>query len=440
MRGKPFWLAIVMSAAFAGLAAARPAKAGQGPSAPPAVTSFQFDFGPGRIEPGYTRVLPATTYTESLGYGFDPGSQVTGVDRGGDDALRGDFCTGAQPFFFSVALPEGNYRVTVTLGDRADASVTTVKAESRRLMLERVPTAAGQFATRMFTVNVRTPRIATGGQVRLKDRERGVLHWDDKLTLEFNDTRPCIGALEIHRAEDAVTVYLVGDSTVTDQPREPWSGWGQMLPRFFGPAVAVANHAESGETLKSSLGARRLDKVLSTMRPGDYLFIQFGHNDQKERGDGVGAFSTYKADLKRYVAEARRRGGIPVLVTSMNRRTFDAGGRVVNSLGDYPEAMRQAAREERVPLIDLHAMSRSFYETLGPAVAAQAFVDGTHHNNYGGYELARCVVEGIKQSQLDLANSLLKAVPTFDPGRPDPLEGFRVPASPQQTTTVPEGN
>jgi lysophospholipase L1-like esterase len=297
-------------------------------------------------------------------------------------------------------------------------------------MLEKVRTASGQFETRTFTVNFRTPRIATGGQVRLKDREQGVLHWDDKLTLEFNNTRPCLCALEIARADDAVTVYLLGDSTVTDQPREPWNSWGQMLPRFFKAGVAVANHAESGESLKSSLGARRLDKVLSTLKAGDYVLIQFGHNDQKERGENVGAFTTYKADLKRYVAEVRKRGGIPVLVTSMHRRTFDADGKITNSLGDYPEAVRQAAGEEKVALIDLHAMSKPFYEALGPENSKKAFVDNTHHNSYGSYELARCVVEGIKQNKLDLAKYLADDVRPFDPGKPDPLDRFDVPASP----------
>src|SRR5206468_946077 len=95
----------------------------------------------------------------------------------------------------------------------------------------------------------------------------------------------------------------------------------------------IANHAESGESLKSSFGAKRLEKVLSTMKKGDYLFIQFGHNDMKERGPGVGAFTTYKTSLKQYVAEARKHGGLPVLVTSMHRKSLDASGKVTNTPG-----------------------------------------------------------------------------------------------------------
>ena len=110
--------------------------------------------------------------------------------------------------------------------------------------------------------------------------------------------------------------------------------------------MAVANHAESGESLRSSLGARRLNKVLSLIKLGDYLFIQYGHNDQKEKGEGVGAFTTYKADLKMFVAEARKRGATPVLLTSVNRRNFGGQGEVYSTLGDYPEAVRQVAGEE----------------------------------------------------------------------------------------------
>ncbi|PWT88271.1 MAG: rhamnogalacturonan acetylesterase, partial [Blastocatellia bacterium] len=211
---------------------------------------------------------------------------------------------------------------------------------------------------------------------------------------------------------------------------------------FFKPEIVVANHAESGESLRSSLGARRLDKVLSTMRPGDYLFIQYGHNDEKEKGEGVGAFTTYKADLKKFVAGARERGGFPVLITPVQRRTFDQSGYITNSHGDYPEAVRQVAREENVPLIDLNAMSKAFYEALGPEKSKLAFKegDGTHHNNYGSYELAKCMVEGIKAAHLDLTKYLTTDERAFDPRQPDSLESFKLPPSPAFTNTKPLGN
>jgi len=405
---------------------------------------LKFDFGPGKVAPGYTQVLANTIYSKELGFGFEPGAEVACLDRGGKDSLRSDLCTSNKPFYFSVALPEGNYDVVVTLGDAESETTTTIKAELRRLMLEKVETARGKFATRTFTVNVRIPQISGDGEVRLKDREQTTERWawDEKLTLEFNNTHPSVCAIEITRADTVPTLYLLGDSTVCDQPSEPYNSWGQMLTRFFKPGIAIANHAESGESLRSSLGAHRLDKVLSTMKAGDYLIIQYGHNDEKEKGEGVGAFTTYKTDLKRFVSEARKRGAIPIVVTPVQRRTFDQAGQITNSHGDYPEAVRQVAREENVPLIDLNAMSKQVYEAWGPEPSKRAFApnDNTHHDNYGSYELAKCIVNGIKAGQTGLAKYLFTDLPVFDPGHPDSMDTFVIPASPKSLSVKPLGN
>ena len=393
----------------------------------------KFDFGPGKVAAGYTQVVPDTVFTPERGYGFEPGAKVEAVDRGGDDALRGDFCTSGQPFSFSVVLPEGNYNVAVTLGDATGETTTTVKAESRRLMLENVRTAAGKFETRTFTVNIRRPAIATGGSVRVKEREKDYLHWDDRLTIEFNGARPCVAALEIAPAPEAVTVWLLGDSTVTDQPHEPWNSWGQMLTRFLGPGAAVANHAESGESWKSSIGARRVDKVWSAIKAGDYVFAQFGHNDMKDRAPD--ALAIYRQNVERFVDEARKHGATPVLVTSMERK----GGVERDTLGDYPKVVREVAAQKTVALIDLHAASRVLYRALG-ADLGKAFQDGTHHNAYGSYELARCIVEGIRANRLGLAKFLRTDLPPFDPAHPDDVSAFRVPPSPASAAAKPDGN
>ncbi len=404
---------------------------------------FRFDFGAGKTASGYTQVQPTMLYSQERGYGFEPGATLVSLDREKNDALRSDFITSDRPFFFSVALPAGNYKVTVIIGDANEPTDTTVKAELRRLMLERVQTTKGKLETRSFIVNVRTPEITGGGAVKLKDREKTMewWAWDEKLTLEFNGSRLAICAVEIAPA-NVPTVFLLGDSTMCDQPREPFASWGQMLPRFFDARVSVANHAESGEAIRSSIAARRFDKVWSLMKPGDYLFLQFGHNDQKEKGEGVGAFTSYKSDLKKIIAETRQRGGIPVLVTSVQRRNFGADGKILSTLGDYPEAVRQVAQEDKIALIDLHAMSKLFYEALGADKSAAAFKegDGTHHNNYGSYELAKCIVEGIKANKLGLAKYLVKDAPAFDPRKPDAMEQFKIPASPIRTETKPLGN
>ena len=393
-----------------------------------AAVPLHFYFGASKPPPGFVQVVPTNTYSTNLGYGFEPGSKVTQNTRG---------CTSDKPFFFSVALPEGNYRVALTLGSPTNEARTTVKAESRRLMLESIRTLPNQFSNCSFAVNIRTPSLSSG-RVRLKPRELGpplVLHWDDKLTLEFNGSHPSVCSLEITRADDVTTVYLAGDSTVTDQPQEPWNSWGQMLPRFFTSDVAVANHAESGESLPSFLGAKRLDKILGSMKKGDYLFIQFGHNDQKDKRPGAGAFTTYKSNLVHFVSAARNHGGLPVLVTPMERKAGVTNG----TLGDFPAAVRQVAREENVPLIDLNAMSKVLYAALGENLN-KAFQDGTHHNNYGSYELARCVVEGIRANKLPLVKFLSEDAIAFDPNHPDPPGAVHIPPSPRASAEKPEGD
>ena len=388
-------------------------------------TAYRFDFSGGKAARGWVHVSPANVYSNAIGYGFEPGADVT---------VAGGGITSTNPFYFSVKLPEGNYRVTVTLGVKAGESITTIKAELRRLMLEAVHTAPGKTVTRSFIVNLRRPQIANGSKVRLKPREMGseLWDWDNKLTLEFNGARPCLDMLEVERVE-VPTVFILGDSTVCDQPAEPWNSWGQMLPRFFKPDIAIANHAESGETIASSLGAHRFDKVFSLMKPGDYLFLQFGHNDMKSRA--TNALERYTADFKRVIAETRAKGGTPVLVTSMERKA----GVEHPTLAGYPDAVREVAREEQCALIDLNAMSVVFYKALGTNLS-RAFVDGTHHNNYGSYELAQCIVEGIKQDKLPLAKGIVGDFGNFDPAKPDDVNKFEMPASPNVSAVKPLGN
>ncbi len=399
----------------------------------PLAAPLRFDFGPGPAAEGWTAIGADQRFTEARGYGFEPGAELQGLDRNLGDHLRRDGVTAAQPFLFSVKLPEGNYDVAVTFGDAEAGSTNTVKAESRRLMIERFVTLPGEFVTRTFTVNIRTPAIPGGDRVRLKEREQGVLHWDDKLTIEFNGARPAVCGVEIAPDTNAITVFLLGDSTVTDQPLEPWNSWGQMLTRFFLPGVAVANHAESGESLKGALSVNRVKKVLSVMRPGDYLFVQFGHNDMKDRA--TNALAIYRTNLTQLVADTRARGATPVLVTSMER----IAGVEKDTLAGYPQTVRDVARAEGVALIDLQAMSRVFYLALGDNLKT-AFQDGTHHNAYGSYELARCVALGIQQNHLPLARWLTDDAGGFDPAHPDPVAEFSVPASPQSSESKPDGN
>jgi lysophospholipase L1-like esterase len=403
-----------------------------------AADAYRFSFAPAKAPAGFTQVTPDEGYSAAGGFGFEQGTKA-----GGD-----------KPFFFSVDLPEGNYNVTVTLGDDKASATTTVKAELRRLMLENVKTAAGEHATRSFTVNVRTPEIAqTGsipaGVVRLKAPRETVQEswaWDRRLTLEFNGAHPALRTLEITPAK-VPTLFLLGDSTVCDQPAEPYNSWGQMLPRFFKPGVAVANHGESGETYRDSIGRRRLDKILSVMKPGDTLVMQFGHNDQKQIKQGKGGpFTTYKAEIKTHVEAVRARGGLPVIVSPMERRGFDEQGHVIPSLIEYAEAARQSAQELGVPFIDLNTMSKKLYEALGPEQSKLAFaeptpghLDNTHHDAYGSYELAKLVVTGLRDAKVPVASYIVDGF-QFDPTHPDPVATFSVPPSPTHTSERPLGD
>jgi len=407
--------------------------------APPPNSLFKFSFGSPPV-PGRTPVTPGMTWSSQSGFGFEPGADLKSVNGPGNKT--GHAITGDKPFFFSVALPEGNYKVLLTLGNPQSAAETTVEAELRRLMLQQVRTGAGQFQTCSFIVNLRQPAIAGGGQVRLKDREKDKEKWawDGRLTLEFSGAHPSISALEIQPA-DVPTLFILGDSTACDQSGEPFNSWGQMLPRFFKPVVAVANHAESGESVASSLGAGRFKKVWSLMKKGDYLFVQFGHNDMKSRG--ANALQTYTDDLRKVVDQTRALGGVPVLCTSVSRRTFDAGGKITNSFGGYPDAVRLVAREKKVPLIDLQQMGAAFYEALGPEAAPRAFASPseiTHHSDYGSYEIAQCVLQGIRQNNLPIAKFIVDGFKGFDPAHPDPIDSFKVPPSTLSTRETPEGD
>ncbi|MEQ6332260.1 rhamnogalacturonan acetylesterase [Sphingobium sp. MK2] len=344
----------------------------------------------------------------------------------------------AQGFAYSIALPEGRYRVTLQLGDQARAGDTTVKAEARRLMLRSVRTRRGEEVERRFLVDVRTPALPpppptapSGDRARIDARDAQEFTWDDKLTLEFLG-QPAVRSIRIEPVT-APAIFLAGDSTVTDQYAEPAASWGQMLPAMLDDRIVVANHAKSGETLKSFLTSLRFDKLLSAMRPGDWLFIQFGHNDQKQQWPQtwVAADSTYPTYLRAYIAEARRRGAQPVLVTSPERRNFDAQGKIVDTLGDYAAAVRKVAVEDGVPLIDLNADSRAIYEALGPDRAPAAFNDDgrdkTHHNNYGAWLLASTVAQRIRDGIPALAPHV--TADTFVPTHPPAAEQIAIAPS-----------
>lgn len=396
---------------------------------------------------------PQPDYSDVTGYGYDLGTRPATAKAP------------LQPFYFSLRVPDGNYRVTVTLGHRRQAASTAVRAESRRLFIEETTTRKGEFRTVSFLVNKRSPRIDDNLSVSLKPRELSYLNWDDRLTLEFAGQAPAVSKITIEPDTTAATLYLIGNSTVVDQESEPYASWGQMIPRWFGDRLAVSNHAESGLACSSFLGQHRLDKILSTLRPQDYVFVEFGHNDQKEHGVGDGAWYNFSHNLKIFIDRVRAKGAQILFVTPTQRRNFDDQGHIKETHGDYPDAMRAVAAREQVPLIELHDMTRTFFEALGVEGSKRALVhypagtyphqdkplaDNTHFNPYGAYEVAKMIVLGIRALDtapsasaapfLPLQQALEPSFPPFDPATPDDPATLRLPAASRVDTTKPDGN
>ena len=361
------------------------------------------------------------------------------------------------PFTRNIEVPDGNYKVTVVLGSKKKAGNTVVRAENRRLMVDEVATKKGQFKTVEFVVNKRTPEIEKGKRVKVKDREKNYNTWDNAINLEFTGAAPAVKEVKIERDTTATTIFLCGNSTVVDQPYEPWASWGQMIPRWFGPEIAISNNAESGLTAGSFLGSYRLDKILTMMKKGDYVICEFGHNDQKEKMAGAGAWYNFSYNLKVFIDKVRAKGGNIIFVTPTQRRRFDDAthSKILETHGDYPDAMRAVAKREGVPVIELHDMTRTFFETLGYENSKKALVhypantfpgqdkplaDNTHFNPYGAYEIAKMVVMGMKQLNLPIVKYLRSDWKDFNPAQPDDYNKFVWYNSVQQDVTKPDGN
>ena len=360
-----------------------------------------------------------------------------------------------EPFNFAVAVPDGNYRVTVTLGNKKKAGQTVVRAESRRHYVDMVSTKKGKLATVSFVVNKHNPVIAGDTRVKLKPREVTYKNWDDSLSLSFCGPAPAVQRIQIEPVTDITTVFLCGNSTVVDQEEEPWASWGQMITRWFGPQVAVANFAESGLSCTTFLAQLRLDKILSQLKKGDIVIVEFGHNDEKEKKPGDGAWYSYTRNLKIFADRVRTAGGEIIFCTPTARRSFDAEGHIINTHGDYPDAMKTVAQREQVPLIDLTRMSTTFYETLGVEGSKRSLVhypantfpnqdkplaDNTHFNPFGAWEIAKMVVMGLKQINSPLVNYLREDWVDFDPARPDDPDSFTWQMSTGSNITKPDGN
>jgi lysophospholipase L1-like esterase len=215
------------------------------------------------------------------------------------------------------------------------------------------------------------------------------------------------------------TIFMIGDSTMADKPlipANPERGWGQMLPMYFKDGVRVENHAVNGRSSKSFIDQDRWKAVTNRLRPGDYVIIQFGHNDEKKKGPKryTEPFGGFKTNLARFVCETREHGATPILATPVARRKFDDHGGLVDKHGDYVKAVR----EQQAALLDLNARSTELLTQLGPESSKRlydwipagefehrpkALTDDTHFNAYGASRICDLAVTEIESNVPALA-------------------------------------
>jgi len=406
-----------------------------------------FVFGTSAKDKKSTLINNALVYSEAKGYGFD-------FNSASNVKINSNNFSITNPAYFSVAVPEGNYQVEVVIGSAEKDSKVTIKAESRRLMLNEFVVAKGQKTTQTFNVNVRNVKIDDQTNISLKDREKEILNWDNKLTLEFLG-EVSIQSIKITKKDNLTVVYLAGDSTVTDQDVEPWASWGQFITNYFDSNVVVANYAYSGSSLSSFKGANRLKKILSEIKKGDYLFVEFGHNDEKIKGAGNGPWESYSNLLTEFVNSAKEKGAIPVLVTPTQRRFFNENGTLKDTHGDFPPAMRAVAQKNNIALIDVTKMTTTLYETWGDEPSRKAFVqypantfpgqikaldDNTHFNSFGANEIALCVLKGIRELDIPLKKQIKKETQDYNPNKPNFISSWTLPMSARFEIVKPDGN
>ena len=228
------------------------------------------------------------------------------------------------------------------------------------------------------------------------------------------------------QGDQVITIFLVGDSTLADKPyagSNPEKGWGQVFPLYFKEGIKVENHAMNGRSTKSFRDEGRWDKVYKQIKPGDYVLIQFGHNDQKKDSPEryAEAETDFRFNLIRYVEEIVEKGGKPILATPITRRSFDDQGRLIHTHGKYPEVVREVAENLKVPLLDLHQKTIGLLEQFGVEKSRELFLhyrpgdfeqfpegqeDNTHLSPTGAFKVCDLAVSELKTELPELVNFL----------------------------------
>lgn len=225
-----------------------------------------------------------------------------------------------------------------------------------------------------------------------------------------------------------ITVFLAGDSTMAQKTadKRPETGWGEYLQsQFDASRVKIENHAQNGRSTKSFIAEGRWQKIVESLKKGDYVFIEFGHNDEKLDKPGVGAkaFGEYRDNLIRFVKDVRAKNAFPVLLTPVMRRRFNEKGEFFDTHGEYPDAVRKVAAEYKVPLIDMHRESEAVIKNLGVEDSKKLFLilkegehpnypkgieDNTHFSSFGAQQMAKIAAAEIQKQKIKLRKYLKK--------------------------------
>jgi lysophospholipase L1-like esterase len=300
-------------------------------------------------------------------------------------------CTGSNPIVCTIPVPaNGNYNVTVELGG-AGASTSRVQAELYRIVVPEISLPAGTYSQQTFSVNVRA------------EMHDGYSAPGKELNLRIDGAAPALHGLGFVAAPSIPTIFLAGDSTVCDWdpaysaanaagPLE--RGWAQELSQFLKPGIAVANYADSGETAPGFYG-KFWGPAKAALRAGDYVFIQFGHNDQKTE-----TTSSFKTALLRYISDARAGSATPVLLTPPGRKSATTASTGFNG---FDQATRDLAKAENITLVDLTNLSINYYKTVSDkSVIFTTASESTHFSEIGATALSKLVITELKASPLSL--------------------------------------
>jgi len=225
-----------------------------------------------------------------------------------------------------------------------------------------------------------------------------------------------------------ITIWLIGDSTMSIKETKayPETGWGMPFAFFWDSTVTVDNRAMNGRSTRTFIEEKRWDPVVNNMQEGDYVFIQFGHNDEVPSKKSYVPENDFKLNLIKYITDTRNKKANPVLITPVARRKFDSAGHIQETHGVYAQIVRDVAKENNVPLIDLSEKSKLLYQQLGPDISKYLFdylvpgehpnypegkQDDTHFNELGARKIAELVLSEIRSLKLDLADRIIRRTP-----------------------------